>query len=109
MNEREERIGRNEALFREVNERIEGIQKSLGSEPVSAEFICECGDASCTAHIRLGIAEYERVRADPATFVVGAGHDAQAVEQVLERNERYEVVRKRPGSPAALAARESAR
>jgi len=109
MREREERIGRNEALFREVNERIEAIQEEIRPDAPTAEFICECGDASCTEHISMTLTEYEGVRADPAHFVVVPGHDSQQVEQVVDRTERYEIVRKHPGSPAELAARESPR
>jgi hypothetical protein len=109
VNDREARIGRNEALFREVNERIQAMQEALAPNEQSAEFICECGDPACAAHIRLTLREYEGVRADPTTFVVVPGHDAQAVEQVVERRGRYEIVRKRRGTPAEFAARESPR
>jgi hypothetical protein len=109
VREREERIGRNEALFREVNERIEAMQKALDPGDQTAEFICECGNPACTEHIPMTMRQYEDVRADPTTFVVVSGHDAPFVEEVVERHGRYEVVRKRRGTPAELATRESPR
>ena len=109
MTSREERIGRNEALFREVNERIEAMHDAMESEASNAEFLCECGNAACTEHIRISLREYEAVRSDPTTFVVVSGHDESSVEQVIERHAGYDVVRKHPGSPAELAANESPR
>ena len=63
-------------------------------------FICECGNVECRQIIRLTLADYERVRADPNTFFVVPGHDDPATEQivtgeVLHRNERFAVVKKR--------------
>ena len=49
MDDRATRIGKNEALFREVNERI----RELTSDERDAEFLCECGDPSCTKPIPL--------------------------------------------------------
>ncbi len=55
----EERAARNEALFREVNERVEDLHDSLASGS-SADFVCECADDTCTQRITLPIATYER-------------------------------------------------
>jgi hypothetical protein len=89
---RDERLARNEALFREVNERIEQISRDESQEPL--EFLCECGDAGCTATIPLSRTEYERVRSDPMFFVVKPGHGAASVEDVVGEDERYQIVRK---------------
>jgi hypothetical protein len=109
MNDREERIGRNEILFREVNERIEALQRSFAGESERAEFICECGNADCAQHISMTLAEYERVRADPTAFAVVPGHEMASVERVVERRGSFDVVRKRAGEAAELAAEESPR
>jgi hypothetical protein len=95
---REDRIARNEALFRSVNERVRELVTTIGerSEAV-ASFVCECGTADCTATVELTVAEYERVRADPTHFFVVAGHESAGVEEVVERHDRYDVVRKHPG------------
>ena len=68
---RKERLARNEALFREVNERVEEISGRAGLETI--DFICECGDADCTLPLALTGLEYEEVRADPVLFAVVRG------------------------------------
>ena len=40
----EERLARNEAFFRDVNERIREAADRQGSDGHVFEFICECGD-----------------------------------------------------------------
>jgi hypothetical protein len=100
MNRRQEAVGKNEALFREVNERIREITTDHGD----AEFLCECGDPTCAFPVALGLDEYEAVRRDAAQFVIVPGHEAPDVEDVVAHNERFAIVRKRPGSPTALAA-----
>ncbi len=98
MDERAERIGKNEALFREVNERIEEV-----ADGIRTEFLCECGDVECTQPVTLALAEYELVRAEPDRFAVLPGHELLDVEEVVESHEGYVVVRKHPGGPAELA------
>ena len=46
---------------------------------------------------------YTRLRANPRTFAIVPGHEAPDVEDVVERNEGYYVVEKKPGVPAAIA------
>jgi hypothetical protein len=105
MQERERRIGRNEALFREVNERIEKVTQALQVEPEPLRILCECGDQSCFEQIEVSLSEYERVRANPTLFFVHRGHENADVEEVVEEGEGYDVVRKHEG-PAAEQARE---
>ena len=93
MESRQERVARNESLFRQVNERIEEINRASGSED-EAEFICECGDASCTRPITMSLAEYEAVRMYPAHFAVATGHDSAEVERVVAQRPHYAVVAK---------------
>lgn len=92
LDPREERIARNEALFREVNERVSEVSDADAAERI--DFLCECGDARCTESISLTRAEYERVRSDPLLFGVKPGHAIADAEEVIEANERFEVVRK---------------
>lgn len=100
---REERIGMNEAVFRDVNERIQDVAGTfnLTSEPL--DLICECGDASCVERISLSRDEYERVRAEAQNFAVATGHVAPDVEEVVEQRPGYDVVRKFKGAPAEIA------
>jgi hypothetical protein len=95
---RSERVAKNEALFREVNERIKNV---TGHE--SAEYLCECGDATCTETIPMTMSDYEIVRSDARQFVVLPGHEVPDLENVVARNDTFLVVQKKPGEPTALA------
>lgn len=92
-----ERVGRNEALFREVNERIKEVSESLRAVSVGSgiEFICECSHTDCHGPIQLELADYERVREHPERFVVAPGHLwAPETERVVEQTDRYWVLEK---------------
>jgi hypothetical protein len=103
MDERAKRIGLNEALFREVNERVRSVNVDFGATGGDGQFVCECGDDRCTEPIRVSLTEYERIRSDPALFFVRPGHQIPEVETAVEESEEYLVVRKHQGDPADLA------
>jgi hypothetical protein len=105
---REERVARNETLFREVNERIKQVNVGLATVE-QTDFLCECGDEACTQPISLTMAEYEAVRAEPTHFAVVQGHVVPDVEQVLATNERYAVVAKTDPDAARIARAEDPR
>ena len=97
MNARDDRRASNEALFREVNERIEELSSSLVDETVqegSVEIVCECGAAGCTEPITTTLAEYETIRANATRFAVLPGHELPDIERVVERHSAYLVVEK---------------
>jgi hypothetical protein len=95
--ERMARLAHNEARFREINERVErDLSAVLPSEDELLNFVCECGQRQCTDTIRLSLSEYESVRADATRFAVVPGHEITDVEDVVERTDRYAVIRKRP-------------
>lgn len=100
---RVERIGLNEALFREVNERIEDVSDALRSTPETLDLLCECGSAQCTKRITLRREDYETLRSDPHLFAVFSGHDEPTVEQVVSHHEGYDVVRKDVGAAERIA------
>jgi hypothetical protein len=106
---RQERLGRNETLFREINERLERLQKPFDVFTERAEFVCECGNEDCTELITMSLKEYEEVRAVPTHFVLVPGHELQNVEDVVERRKGYDVVRKREATPAQVAREEDPR
>ncbi len=104
---RAHRLGRNESLFREVNERIGQLDRTLarpGLETDSLwEFICECGDQACCEPVSLRSSEYEGIRARATSFLIVPGHDVAEIERVVERCERFEVVEKVDPDAAAVA------
>ena len=96
-----ERLAKNEALFREINEKIRAINQDQGaSDSGTWDFLCECADAECVEHVSLTLAEYEQARADPASFIVRPGHLRSGVETVTKRDGGYEIVTKLPGEEA---------
>jgi hypothetical protein len=105
MRERRMRIGENEALFRQVNERIEGLNESFAGVTGTFQIVCECADERCVNQIPIAPDAYERVRADPTLFIVAPGHESPEVEGVLDRQIAYHVVRKQSDLPAQVAKR----
>lgn len=93
MDPRERRLAENEALFREVNERVETLVHQLGPN-VPYEFLCECANADCTFRIELPLSIYQSVRADPRQFVVLPLHYTPEVEDLVVKKDTYWVVRK---------------
>jgi hypothetical protein len=94
MSERSDRLARNEAMFRSVNERVEEVVQPGAEEEI--DFLCECGDSGCAEKLTLTRREYEQVRADGAQFAVYPGHDIPQIEEVVMRANRFFVVRKHP-------------
>ena len=95
-------VGRRQSLFREVNERIEGLAERLDLSD-AMPILCECGSMSCNEGIELTRTEYELLRLHPTRFAVVAGHDIPAVERVVEENERFVIVEKfGEGAAAAI-------
>jgi len=102
MEPRLTRLAKNEAVFREVNERISEISQELA--PGADGLICECSDPECLERIGpLSIREYERVRQDPTRFIIAAGHQAADVERVVDRQTTYWTVEKHEGPPSDVA------
>ena len=102
--ETQERLGANEAVFREINEGIERGQWP-GEENAPVGFRCECAQLGCNELIELSVNEYERVRANPRRFLILPGHERLEAEVVVERRPGYLVVEKR--NQAATAAEET--
>jgi hypothetical protein len=106
VNPREERTARNEALLREVNERIEEVGKHLQVLPddETLEFRCECGRPKCEDFISMAVGEYEHVRDDNDRFAVVPGHENDEIERVVERFESYVIVDKKPAAEPLVGA-----
>jgi hypothetical protein len=90
---RAERQGRNESLFREVNERIAELNQTFQVDG-RAEFLCECGREECREPVSISIEEYEDIRRSSTQFFVLPGHEDGSVERVIDRNDRYVTVEK---------------
>lgn len=96
MGAREERLGANEALFREVNERVAEVAEQFlaGETPATVNFSCECADGACVERIAMTLEEYEAVRAKATRFAVIPGHEMPDIERVVARHPNYLVIEK---------------
>lgn len=103
MDERVTRVGKNEALFRQVNERVEQLNESFATVTDTFEVVCECGDSGCVTQISIASDAYERVRTDPTRFIVAPGHEDSEVEDIVDTQSAYHVVRKHAGLPGRIA------
>ena len=92
---RARRAARNELLFRAVNEQILQMTERFRAALSDLDIVCECADGSCTGTIRIRVEEFERARQAANTFLVLVGHEDLQVEEVVERNTHYAIVRKR--------------
>ena len=106
MDSRVKRVAQNEALFREVNERVEQVATGFtdyGEEDRLLGLVCECGRTECTELLEVTHAQYESARSNPLRFLVVPGHEQTDVERVVERHEGFLVVVKL-GEGARIAA-----
>lgn len=88
-----ERLARNQATFREANQRIVAAAGEIGVGARSVPFICECADPSCTQVLPIDLADYEAVRRNPRRFLHADGHD-DGLGEPVELHEGYVVVEK---------------
>jgi hypothetical protein len=91
-----ERTGQNEALFREVNERLMERKQDDPGWALPSLWICECAEETCTERIEMSPLEYEQLRSEPTHFAVvpTEGHVSLDVERIVEKHDGYWVVEK---------------
>jgi hypothetical protein len=87
----EERAGRNETIFREINERAEELATAVTG---STEFLCECARTDCTERLDVPLDTYEQVRARSRHFLVAPGHEQLQYERVVDQGDGWLVVTK---------------
>jgi hypothetical protein len=91
--DRQERLAKNESLFRSLNENINDLAARLGgTRPF--EFICECSTSGCFERLSLTLPEYERIRQNGTHFLLFPGHEDIEIEQVIATREAFVVVEK---------------
>jgi hypothetical protein len=102
----EKRAASNQALFREINGRVEALNEAFVDKTVPyATWTCECARLDCIERMQMTIDEYEALRQTPTRFAVmpNEQHIFPNIERVVERTDRYWVVEK-VGTAAAVAA-----
>ncbi|HZU19944.1 MAG TPA: hypothetical protein VE982_01870 [Gaiellaceae bacterium] len=104
MDETQRRKAANEAVFREVNERIEALQRGFAlTEKEPLHLVCECDRLDCMERLSVTVDAYELVRSRSDQFIVAEGHEDPAVERIVDTGADYLVVRKRAGEPREIA------
>jgi hypothetical protein len=91
---REKRLAANEALFREVNERVAEVAEQFITGESRVNFSCECGDRACGEQIAMTVGDYEALRSEATHFAVVPGHEVPDIERVVARHPNYFVVEK---------------
>lgn len=94
--DQERRGAENQAMFREVNDRIEELNRHFDLFTPYGSWACECARLDCVERIDMTLGEYEELRQAPERFAV-APSDAHVFvdfERVVVKNERYWVVEK---------------
>jgi hypothetical protein len=92
----EERIARNNQIFREANEQIRAAAQEYNAPLERIPFLCECPVPDCRELIPLTLPQYERIRADSAHFLTATGHEGaeKPLGKVVSREQGYVVVEK---------------
>jgi fructose-1,6-bisphosphatase len=114
----ERRLVENEAIFRKFNERMqkrinEISKKASDGKQYQAErstatpmyFFCECADEKCQQQIKIIPAIYNKIHEDNSQFILAPGHEIEKIEDVVDKQSDYYVVRKHmqpPKNPDSL-------
>ena len=103
-NERDARVGRNQSMFRAVNEGMRELNDGFASITRSEEYsiVCECADLGCTESVLIRRSDYGAVRGSPRQFVVIRAHVLPEVERVVSESDGY-VVAEKFGEAAVVA------
>lgn len=97
----------NEMLFRRENEEVGDALEDLDAihiendkpdlvwdDDAQISFKCECSDENCEQRIPLELSAYKDIHKDRSAFIVKPGHQVEAIEEVINKNANYSVVRK---------------
>jgi hypothetical protein len=101
LDERLARQARNEALFREVNERIAELDEAAQAWSLEGTVLlfCECGaEGGCGERITVPARVYETVRQQDDRFLVRPGHETPELETAVEWTDEYVIVDKVPAA-----------
>ena len=108
MEERTERIAKNETVLRATNREMERADQAEGATLGELiDVLCECGRQGCDGVITMTFEEYDRAHSQADRFVVLRGHENTEIEKVVEERAGYLVVDK-VGEAEDIAEEESA-
>ena len=93
MSPRKKRMGRNEALFRQINEHIVDVSRALPNHE-QFQILCECARLDCVDKISFTKDGYTAARLGSDTFIVIPEHHDPEIERVLAKEPSFLVVEK---------------
>lgn len=107
----QERAAHNQALFREVKERLEQLNETFVELAPFGSWVCECADTGCVEQVQMTFGEYEALREHSHRFAIAPSdaHVYPEVERVVDRTERYWLVEKIEQGAAIAAERDQRR
>jgi len=91
MSPRASRYAKNQALFREVNDRIAELSGTWWAGE-RLQIICECANTGFVERLDVPLPEDERVRTHHDWFLIKPDHVVEG-EQVIEQDEGYEIIK----------------
>jgi hypothetical protein len=87
---REDRVLQTEEFFRDVNDVIARTPGSNGSS-----FLCECANPFCNVTFEMSSHDLQTLHMTPGYYVILAGHEIPDLEDVVQKQNGYAIVRKR--------------
>jgi hypothetical protein len=104
-----ERARKNEAAFKQHNDRRKAFEQGAVDPDERIPFVCECGDPHCYDALELAIPQIDGAHAGKRRYVVKPLHIMPDCERVVEQHQDYWVVEKyAPGESPAEQLAESA-
>lgn len=95
MDERDERIAKNETVLRATNRELQRADEAEGARlDQLLDVLCECGREGCRGVITMTAVDYDDVHSQADRFVVIRGHESTDIEKVVEERAGYLVVDK---------------
>jgi hypothetical protein len=100
---RQERLVKNEQAARAYNNRRLNFELEDDTSPDNEDvpFLCECGDEGCAEAMEMTPDDFMSAHSAPNRFAVIPGHVIGEVEWVVETEEAFWVVEKRPSAMAS--------
>ena len=102
----------NEMIFRRINEKVgsdldlldkmhteDGNAHLLHDDLIPLQFKCECSDENCSVRIPLKLSTYREIHRDRNAFIVKIDHQVDKIEKVIQKEDGYNVVRKKNSTP----------
>jgi hypothetical protein len=98
---REERLSRNQAVFRAINERMRELNEAFDDLVPTHTYACECANLSCLEQIEVPPGDYEAVRRHSRRFFVAPSdsHVIPDIERIVVKAPQYWIVEKFTAPP----------